>query len=132
MPKDRIGGHIDFVVTEGGRPGPQSTFIEVEDAAGRSNEVGGWVERREGEWALRVPYAGLEQIIADLYDSEINASFSWFWDGGIDVSIGDDLNGFVTGDQVATLAEDAEWLRASAVEHYPDSEFARKHARGFE
>jgi hypothetical protein len=132
MPKDRIGGHIDFVVTEGGRPGPQSTFVELEDAAGHSAEVGEWVERREGEWALRIPYAGLEQIIADLYDSEINASLSWFWDGGIDVSIGDDLNGFVTGDQVATLAQAAEWLRASAVEHYPDSEFARKHARGFE
>jgi hypothetical protein len=34
MPKDRIGGHIDFVVTEGGRPGPTSTFIELEDATG--------------------------------------------------------------------------------------------------
>jgi hypothetical protein len=84
-----------------------------------------------GTWALRVPYAGLEPILADLYDSEINASISWLWDGGIHVSLGDDLNGFVTGDQVATLAAAAEWLRASAVEHYPDSEFARKHARGF-
>jgi hypothetical protein len=37
------------------------------------------------------------------------------------VSRGDDLNGFVTGDQVATLAEAAEWLRANAVKHYPDS-----------
>jgi hypothetical protein len=78
MPKDRIGGHIDFVVTEGGRPGPTSTFIELEDAAGHAAEVGEWVERREGEWALRIPYAGLEQILADLYDSEINASLSWF------------------------------------------------------
>ncbi len=132
MLKDRIGGHIDFVVTEGGRPGPTSTFIELEDATGRSAEVGEWVERREGEWALRIPYAGLEQIIADLYASVINASISWLWDGGIDVSIGDDLNGFVTGDQVATLAEAAEWLRASAVQYYPDSVFAEKYARGFE
>jgi hypothetical protein len=30
------------------------------------------------------------------------------------------------------LSKAAEWLRAKAVEHYPDSEFARKHARGFE
>ncbi len=90
------------------------------------------VERGKGEWALRIPYAGLEQIIADLYDSEINASISWLGDGGIDVSIGDDLNGFVTGDQDSTLAEAAEWLRATAVEHYPDSEFAEKYARGFE
>jgi hypothetical protein len=90
------------------------------------------VERREGEWALRIPYAALEPILADLYDSEINASISWLWDAGIDVSLGDDLNGFVTGDQVATLAEAAEWLRANAVEHYPDSAFAEKYARGFE
>jgi hypothetical protein len=132
MPKDRIGGHIDFVVTEGGRPGPRSTFVELEDAAGSSAVPGEWVERRAGEWALRVPYAGLEQIIADLYDSEINASICWFWDGGIDVSIGGDLNGFVAGNQVATLAQAAEWLRASVVEHYPDSESAGNHARGFE
>ena len=132
MPKDRIGGHIDFVVTEGGRPGPQSTFIELEGAARHPIASGEWIERREGEWALRIPYSGLEPILADLYNSEINASISWLWDGGIDVSLGDDLNGFVTGDQVATLAQAAEWLRASAVEHYPDSEFAKKHARGFE
>ena len=100
--------------------------------AGHAAEVGTWVERREGEWALRIPYAGLEQILADLYDSEINASISWFWDGGIDVALGDELNGYVAHDQLKTLAEAAEWLRAKAVEHYPDSEFTRKHARGFE
>jgi hypothetical protein len=93
--------------------------------------VGEWVDR-EGEWALRIPYAGLERIIADLYESEINASLSWFWDGGIDVSIGDDLNGLIARDQLKTLAEVAEWLRANAVEHYPDSQFAENHARGFE
>jgi hypothetical protein len=50
----------------------------------------------------------------------------------IDVSLGDDLNGFVTGDQVASLAQAAEWLRGNAVEHYLDSEFARRGtARGF-
>jgi hypothetical protein len=31
-----------------------------------------------------------------------------------------------------TVAEAAEWLRAKGVEHYPDSEFTWKHARGFE
>jgi hypothetical protein len=132
MPKDRIGGHIDFVVSEGGQPGPQSTFVELEDAQGRSINAGEWLSRGAGTWALRIPYAGLEQILADLYDSEINASISWLWDAGIDVSLGDDLNGFVTSDQVTTLAEAAEWLRANAVQHYPDSAFAEKYARGFE
>jgi hypothetical protein len=45
------------------------------------------------------------------------------------VSIGDDLDGIIARDQLKTLAEVAEWLRASAVEHYPDSQFAEKHAR---
>jgi hypothetical protein len=74
----------------------------------------------------------LSEILADLYDSEINVSISWFWDAGIDVALGDAVNGFDADDQVATFAEAAEWLRAKAVEHYPGSKFAEKHARGFE
>jgi hypothetical protein len=87
---------------------------------------------RQGRMGAAHPYAGLEQIVADLYDGEINASLSWLWDGGIDVSIGDDLNGIVAGNQVATLADAAEWLRANAVQYYSDSAFAEKYARGFE
>jgi len=30
----------------------------------------------------------LEKILNDLYASEINASISWIWDGGIDVKLG--------------------------------------------
>ena len=59
--------------------------------------------------------------LPDLYASEINASISlsWFWDAGIDVALGDELNGIVAGGQVATLAQAAEWLRASAVRALP-------------
>ena len=35
----------------------------------------------------------VEAILNDLYASEINASISWLWDGGIDVKLGDPLNG---------------------------------------
>jgi hypothetical protein len=36
-----------------------------------------------------------------IYDSEINIRISWLWDGGIDVWIGDDLNGYVAQDNGA-------------------------------
>jgi hypothetical protein len=28
-----------------------------------------------------------EEILPDLYDSEINVAISWLWDGGIDVGL---------------------------------------------
>ena len=33
------------------------------------------------------PISYLEEILQTLYDSEINASISWLWDGGIDVNL---------------------------------------------
>lgn len=29
-----------------------------------------------------------------IYDSEINISIGWFWDGGITLRLGDEMNGF--------------------------------------
>ena len=79
----------------------------------------------------------VEAILDDLYASEINVQISWLWDGGIDVRVGrrrginvklgDPLNGFDTKGKVATMAEAAVWLRDHACHHYPDSEFARKY-----
>jgi hypothetical protein len=38
-----------------GPPGPNSRrFVEVEDEAGKSVDVGDWVEREDGYWALRI------------------------------------------------------------------------------
>ena len=37
------------------------------------------------------PMSDLEEILSALYESEINASISWLWDGGIDVALGDEL-----------------------------------------
>ena len=39
------------------------------------------------------PMSDLEEILSALYESEINASISWLWDGGIDVMLGDELSG---------------------------------------
>ena len=38
------------------------------------------------------------------YDSEINVEISWLWDGGIDIRIGDRLNGFLAETNVPQVA----------------------------
>ena len=44
---------IDIVFD--GPPGPKAgRFVEVEDESGRSVDVGKWVERSDGYWALRI------------------------------------------------------------------------------
>ena len=58
---------------------------------------------------------------------QINAEISWLWDGGIDVKLGDPLNGFAAQGKVKTMLEAAVWLRDQARRHYPDSVFARKY-----
>jgi hypothetical protein len=73
------------------------------------------------------PMSDLEEILNALYESEINASISWLWDGGIDVALGDELNGYDAEGQVSTFAEATAWLRDQACKHYPDSGFARKY-----
>jgi hypothetical protein len=67
------------------------------------------------------------RILQPLYDSEINASISWLWDGGIDVALGDELTGYDAEGQVSTFTEATAWLRDQACRHYPDSGFARKY-----
>jgi hypothetical protein len=45
--------HIDIVFD--GPPGPEpACLIEIEDADGRSIEVGEWIERPDGSWVLRI------------------------------------------------------------------------------
>ena len=69
----------------------------------------------------------VEAILDDLYASEINASISWLWDGGIDVKLGDELGGFKAEANVRTMREAAVWLRDEACRQYPDSTFAAKY-----
>ena len=72
----------------------------------------------------------LEEILGSLYASEIIASISWLWDGGIDVKLGDALNGYRAEGRWALSARPAEWLRDQACAIYPDSDFARKYSHG--
>jgi len=38
--------------------------------------------------------ADLAVELQKIYDSEINISIGWFWDGGITLRLGDEMNGF--------------------------------------
>ena len=38
-----------------------------------------------------------------IYDSEINVTIRWLWDGGIDVRLGDEMNGLLAEETMATV-----------------------------
>jgi hypothetical protein len=46
---------------------------------------------------------------------------------GINVKLGDPLNGYDAKGKVKSMIQAAVWLRDQACQHYPDSEFARKY-----
>jgi len=71
----------------------------------------------------------LETVLRDLYASEISASISWIWDGGFRVTLGSPE--LAVGWALPTPGAAVEWLKQQAILHYPDSDFARKYARGF-
>ena len=78
----------------------------------------------------------VEAILDDLFASEINAEISWLWYGrtdgklrrrGINVKLGDPLNGYAAIGKVHSMTEAAVWLRDQTCQQHPDSEFARKY-----
>ena len=60
-----------------------------------------------------------------IYDSEINVEISWLWDGGIEVRLGDRLNGFVAETNVSLVADILPWLQEAIAHFYPDSTYAK-------
>jgi hypothetical protein len=55
--------HIDIVFD--GPPGPEpACLVEVEDDKGRSIEIGEWIERPDGSWALRLTPQDLTESLA--------------------------------------------------------------------
>jgi hypothetical protein len=59
-----------------------------------------------------------------IYDSEINVRVSWLWDGGIDVWLGDEVNGYVAEETVPAASEIAPWLQEAIAHFYPTSTYA--------
>lgn len=83
-------------------------------------------------------------ILQAIYDSEINVSLSWLWDGGVDVCFNDGWRGPDSWTAKTTLrnrysipnqrgdgfAEAVKWLAEKAIELYPDSTFAKRWRSG--
>jgi hypothetical protein len=67
------------------------------------------------------------EILKKLYDSEINWKILTFWDGGVDVWLGDGLNGFKaqTCFEASEMDGIPQWLHEQALKFYPDSEYAK-------
>ena len=79
----------------------------------------------------------LEQILQQLHDSEINAGVQTFFDAGIRVWIGDEMNGIqaetvINRTPAARLKwpeglTAASWLHETALHMYPASKYAKEH-----
>lgn len=67
----------------------------------------------------------MANIFQRLYDSEINFTVSCFWDGGFVVMLGDRSNDYVAETSVQSWPQVEEWLRAAAVLHFPEYQFAK-------
>src|SRR5438270_8487967 len=59
-----------------------------------------------------------------IYDSEINVRISWFWDCGITIRLGDEMNGFEAEEEVPTIAGILPWLQEAIAHFYPQSTYA--------
>ena len=66
----------------------------------------------------------LSAVLYELYGSEINVSISSFWDGGWEVKLGDEMNGFIATTNVKDIFAAGQWLAEEAFVRYPDSKFA--------
>jgi len=68
--------------------------------------------------------ADLAEELQKIYDSEINLRISWLWDGGIDLRLGDEMNGYLAEENVASMAEIVPWLQEAIAHFYPNSSYA--------
>jgi DNA-directed RNA polymerase subunit RPC12/RpoP len=60
-----------------------------------------------------------------IYDSEINVEISWLWDDGIEVRLGDRMNGYLAEATVPSVADILAWPQEAIAHFYPDSTYAR-------
>jgi len=81
--------------------------------------------------------ADLERVLQALHDSEINAGVQTFFDAGMRIWIGDEVNGIQAetvftrmGSTERTWPEGltaASWLYETALRLYPYSKYAKEH-----
>ena len=60
-----------------------------------------------------------------IYDNEINVTIRWLWDCGIEVRLGDEVNGYVAEETFALVAGILPWLQEAIAHFYPNSTYAR-------
>jgi hypothetical protein len=60
-----------------------------------------------------------------IYDSEINVRIGWFWDCGVEIRVGDDMNGYLAEETASVVAEIVPWLQEAIAHFYPGSSYAR-------
>ena len=60
-----------------------------------------------------------------IYDSEINVSISWLWDGGFTVRLGDQIGGYQAEETVDAVADIVPWLQHAIAHFYPQSSYAK-------
>ena len=61
--------------------------------------------------------ADLGTELQKIYDSEINVRIGWFWDGGINVRLGDEISGFLAEETVRSVDEIVPWFQ-EAIAHF--------------
>ena len=81
--------------------------------------------------------ADLDRVLQALYDSEINAGVQTFFDAGMRVWIGDEMNGIRAQTVINRTAAArlkwpegltaASWLHETALHMYPASKYAKEH-----
>jgi hypothetical protein len=82
--------------------------------------------------------ADLEYVLQQLHDSEINAGVQTFYDAGMRVWMGDELNGIqaettINRTRAARLKwpegfTAPDWLHETALRLFPDSKYAEEHS----
>jgi hypothetical protein len=80
------------------------------------------------------PRRDLQRVIAELHDSELNVGMQTFFDAGVRIWFGDEMNG---REAEATLtprqeawrddASLAHWLHETALRLFPESDYAQRH-----
>ena len=56
---------------------------------------------------------------------EINVCISWLWDGGIDVRLGDEMNGYLAEENVSSTGDIVPWLQEAIAYFYPHSTYPK-------
>jgi hypothetical protein len=65
-----------------------------------------------------------------LYESEINILIDWMWDSGIQVKIGDRMNGFVAVEifDIDDFDKIENWIEVNIKKHFPNSKFSKTYS----